>query len=369
MVELTMFEAGKGDFFWLTYGKEKNMHHILIDGGEKSASILYRKTLLEIKNKGQIVDAIIFTHIDNDHIIVALPRINDMSEGELPVIQAVYFNTGNAVCRMQNLMKIKNPEEFPLLKNRIGQHSVKKAMSLLQILKAKRLNEVLKEYTIQGECIFLSGGAELDIISPDKEGLKNLALKWNKEILPMEKDGGQHRSNGRGMSEYEKNIEEFLDNTHDEDSSVTNRSSIAFIFQYESVKIAFLGDASPSVCIEGTKRFFPEGVEVDLIKLAHHGSGANISDEMLGVIKSQSYLLSTTGEKLSKYLWSRLVKGGRKSVVYCNYDWWKRIYCQKYFSDKDIEEYLKTKRLETRLIAYEGEKIKDGLWLYRTRRI
>ena len=36
---------------------------------------------------------------------------------------------------------------------------------------------------------------------------------------------------------------------------------------------------------------------------------------------------------------------------------------------KDIEEYLKTKRLETRLIAYEGEKIKDGLWLYRTRRI
>ena len=370
MINLTMFQAGKGDFFLLMYGEGSDIHYILIDGGEKTASSLYKKTLLSIKNKKQPVDAIIFTHIDNDHIMGALQALMDMSVDDLPTIHAVYFNTGDAVCQIEGVKAKERPEDLPLVRGRTGQHSVKKAISLLQLLELKGLKKVLKEYTIQGERIILKGGAELDIISPGRDELEKFILKWDKEIELSDKKGGrQHKSVGVAEAESTKDIDDFLYHIYVEDSSVTNRSSIAFLFQYESVKIAFLGDASPSVCVEGIKQFFPEGVNVDLIKLSHHGSGANISNEMLNVIRSDHYMLSTTGEKLSKYLWARLIKYERKAVVHCNYDWWKRIYCHAYFSEKDVEKYIRTGKLEVGLIAYEGEEVKDGLWIFRNLQI
>ncbi len=368
MVKLTMFQAGQGDFFWLAYGEENDLHHILIDSGEKSTSAQYRGTLSAIKNRNQLVDAVIFTHIDNDHIMGALRALADMSEEELPVIRAVYFNTGNAICNMQEITKKDKPEEMPLVESGSGQYSVKGALSLCQLLDAKGLRNVLKEYTIQGDRIYLSGGAELDIISPGRKELEKYILEWDKEAKQSEKSGGQCRTDGPA-TECRKNIEDCLDSVYVEDSSPTNGSSLAFIFQYESVRIAFLGDAYPSVCADGIKKFFKEGVEVDMIKLAHHGSGANISDELLELIRSERYLLSTTGKKLPKCLWARLVKSGRRTVVYCNYDWWRGVYCHKYFTAKDFERFIQTERLETHLIAYEGEKIKDGLWLYRTMQI
>ncbi|MDE7179371.1 MAG: MBL fold metallo-hydrolase [Lachnospiraceae bacterium] len=366
MVNVTMFQAGKGDFFDLAYGEENDWHHILIDGGEKQASNQYRKTLQYIKNRNQSIDAIIFTHIDNDHITGALHAFVNMNKEELPDIHAVYFNTGNAICRIQELTKPEKPEDFPFVTKSTGQHSVKKAQSLLKVLDDKGLKKVLKDYIVQGEHINLLGGAELDMISPNTKELENFILKWDKEIEPADKKGKLHKGNSVSTRIYEENIEDYIKSSHPEDDSVTNRSSLAFIFRYKSVKIAFLGDACPSVCVEGIKKFSPEGIQVDLLTLAHHGSSANISDDLLEMIRTEKYLLSTTGEKLSKYLWARLVKGEKKAYVYCNYDWWKSIYCQKYFSQKDFETYIETERLTTHLVEHKGEKIRDGLWLYRS---
>lgn len=370
MVAVTMFEAGKGDFFGLTYGGNNNdLHHILIDGGEKQTVNQYRKMIQRIKRKNQSIDAVIFTHIDNDHITGALQALVEMDRVELPNIHAVYINTGKAICRIQELTKEEKPEDFPLVKKRTGQHSVNKAVSLLNILKDKGLEKVLKDYIVQGDRIRLQGGAELDIISPNSEALENFILKWDKEVYLLEEKGRLHRGNGTSSQFCKENIEDYIDGNYPEDNSVTNRSSLAFIFKYDNVKIAFLGDACSSVCVEGIKKISPEGIDVDLSTLSHHGSPANISDELLEMIRTDKYLLSTTGEKLSKYLWAKLVKKQGSNYVYCNYDWWKRIYMQKYFSQKDFETYINTGRLKINLIEYRGEKIGDGLWLYRNMQV
>lgn len=82
------------------------------------------------------------------------------------------------------------------------------------------------------------------------------------------------------------------------DPSVNNAASIAFLFEYEDVSIAFLADVKPSVCMQGLKELkIKLPCEVDVLKLSHHGSKSNTSDALLKNLKTKIYMLSTNGNK------------------------------------------------------------------------
>lgn len=80
------------------------------------------------------------------------------------------------------------------------------------------------------------------------------------------------------------------------DGSVNNASSIAFLFEYEDVKGAFLADAKPSVCVDGLKKFdIKNPCMVDFVKISHHGSMTNTNSKLLKWLCTKSYLISTDG--------------------------------------------------------------------------
>lgn len=106
----------------------------MIDGGVESCGKKYETILTYIEKNNEKVDAIILTHVDNDHIQGALDGLGRMS-----------------------------------------------AESLGQV-EEKNLSEKLVSCTISGDIVELSGGAKLRVISPGEEQLKNLLDKWDEYI-------------------------------------------------------------------------------------------------------------------------------------------------------------------------------------------
>ncbi len=66
-IEIEVLPANEGDCILITIEKEDI--HILIDGGTAETYRNYLKTrLIQLKNEGKVIDLLIVTHIDNDHI-------------------------------------------------------------------------------------------------------------------------------------------------------------------------------------------------------------------------------------------------------------------------------------------------------------
>jgi beta-lactamase superfamily II metal-dependent hydrolase len=65
------------------------------------------------------------------------------------------------------------------------------------------------------------------------------------------------------------------------DSSVANGTSIAFIIEYEDKRVFFGADAQAPVLTKALKRYAERVGEarprIDLVKLSHRGSNANLS--------------------------------------------------------------------------------------------
>ncbi len=114
-----------------------------------------------------------------------------------------------------------------------------------------------------------------------------LSLLYNQKGLLLENKISN--TTGTIKTEYEK-----LDR---EDTSKTNRASIAFVWELGDKKILLLGDATSEVAIEGIKAYkkknqidLDEKIYFDVIKVPHHGSDANLSKAFLKHIDSPNWV-------------------------------------------------------------------------------
>ena len=85
------------------------------------------------------------------------------------------------------------------------------------------------------------------------------------------------------------------------DSSKANGSSIAFIVEYDDKRVLFGADAHPQPLVDALDAPRPTGerrVRIDLFKLSHHGSNANVSTELIEVIDT-GWLISTNGDNFA----------------------------------------------------------------------
>lgn len=176
----------------------------------------------------------------------------------------------------------------------------------------------------------LAGGARVTILSPDEEGLAALYHHWQEyleeqELAPLLGVRGlgpmaegdalvpelvqwMMLRSKRSFEPTPRGREEDLDlplnvlaeREFEEDTSVANGSSIAFLFEYAGRRLLLAGDAHPSVIAASLRRLgYDEEhpVALDALKLAHHGSRANTSDELLRLMRCSRYLVSTSGAR------------------------------------------------------------------------
>lgn len=153
----------------------------------------------------------------------------------------------------------------------------------------------------------------------------------------------------------------FVRNTaqnEDFDSSDTNYSSIAFMLECGSHKVAMLGDAFASTLEEGIDAKYKavmKPILCDAIKVSHHGSNGNSSKTLLGKIASHKYFIPG-GRKEDYPTWGTLGRialshqdGETKQIVFSH----KGIMSEKM---NNLEEAVKEElKIETIITEQEYE--------------
>ena len=257
--------ANHGDCF--IFEDSTDGHVLLVDCGLK---ITFHNHIRKLTNKA---DTLILTHIDEDHILGAIPLIESSPDK---------FSTGIVYFNSPNLLKLKSSS---------GNISVKQARQVDSLLEEKAINIAGLE---SGQELRLNQNIVIQVLSPRKSDLKKLE---NSKFIPD--DSTTKISLNRKLASAVE-LSESKDNYLSISSDLVNACSIAFILRYKNKSILYLGDAHPEVISEQLDSLgYNESnkLQVDIVKLSHHGSFKNISDRLISLVSCNTFWISTNGGK------------------------------------------------------------------------
>ena len=373
MVRLFSCKAHDGDYFWLRYkhDAEELYHNLVIDGGRKSNASDFCEMLKRIYENGEKIDAMVLTHFDQDHIMGMLAGLQKAQKKNcIPEIEALYFNTGEGYWKHHRIEKeyVIFPEETVKVSviDRLG-YSAGDLIKLMDFFQSYGLEEHICSYVAQPCGEIQIGDAKIYIISPSDASLMDL-IQNSSDLMqapPATPYGGTD-------PDWSVPLDELCGCSVPEDTSFSNGASIALLVEFEKIRMAFLGDAYPSVCVNGLRKLGYSAQDpccVDLIKLPHHGSKHNFSDKLFQILRTQKYLLSTDGRngKLpSKTMIAKLLCSCDTATIYCNYSWWKKSGYSSFFTEEDRKKWIDTGNLKLIELSSENvsETVKSGLELY-----
>ncbi len=315
-VFLDVLPAAHGDALVVEYGDGADRYRVLVDGGPASSYEKgLRRYLRGLSPAERAFELFVVSHIDTDHIDGALLLLRDPELA--PRFGDIWFNGWEHVDR-----------------------GGRQGTFLDALLQGKPRNRAedggaievtdrggLRRYTLRG-------GAVLTILSPTRAKLAALASEWQEacEDAGLDPDDleavAARLTSGKDYrpkpSRRPTRGGKAADASFGDDGAAANGSSIAFLFEVGDRSILFAADAHSPV-LAGSLRRLRRGkpVEVDVFKLSHHGSMANIDETLLGLVDCQRFVVSTSGayfghpDPETVELIARLRPG---STVYFNYD-------------------------------------------------
>lgn len=337
VIEVEVLPANEGDCFLITINNENI--HILIDGGTAETYRYYlKRRLLQLRSEGKVIDLLIVTHIDNDHIggIIELLKENGSDiDSKIIRIKNIWHNSyrhlqfekkgvlGKSEKSILNRI-IANGETY--LNSSLSQNSPISAMqgttlAGLILQGGYCWNEQFDGKAVVNKEISYLFGKEclISVLKPDFVDLENLGIEWKKDLrksrfmfsfseddlfddafeyycrfLQKDVDGCNEMISYKNCYIDAMTIEDIAREPIKEDTSITNRSSIVVAISYENKKLLFLAD---NITTNITDWFSKENRKYSLVKLPHHGSSQNISDEFIKNIESDTYIISTNSKK------------------------------------------------------------------------
>jgi metal-dependent hydrolase (beta-lactamase superfamily II) len=340
MLSVTMFPAKNGDCFLISFG-EDSIKHILIDCGYAETYRRYlRKHLLSLAEKDEYISLMVITHVDQDHILGAIPFLKENNAKKLIHISEIWHNSYRHLQFSKEKIDIVGELERRALEEQIavGNSIIKESGdtvvdSEISVKQGSTLASLIYEgnynwnQSFEGKAVSTSvkqfveiGDARLWILSPDKNKLDSLSRDWLMHLqsykynfnLSEEQifdDAFEFYMMGKpelniideSISRAAiNNLDHFLDMKQcDIDTAVLNGSSIAFYVEYAGKKILFLADSHPDIICSNLAELDKLGLlegGFDLVKIPHHGSAKNMIPELAQLIPSQKYLISTNGK-------------------------------------------------------------------------
>lgn len=346
-IEVIMFQADCGDSFLVTIKSEKEIN-ILIDCGTRNTYYnCIKPKLVEMKSHNKVLDLVILTHMHADHI-----------EGALHLFEENVSNDVSNIIQIENIiyngikgLQISNYEDntcneydkavyegvLSQGKASLQGENVSQSISMKQelflssyILKGgyrwNSFSQFINDIVLADDLpiIELDNNTHITFLSPDAENLKNLNQSWEKYLKRIRKKIALVE-NDLTRNAYEAYMYLISDsesaqliNQISQDNAINinevrklsqleiqqdtkkleNGSSIAFMVTFKDKNLLFLGDSFSDVYCKNLLRLKEGGMKnyFDLIKVSHHGSKFNISDEFLKNFDSGMYLVSTNGK-------------------------------------------------------------------------
>ncbi len=278
-VALTAFPAGCGDCLLIEWDGAAGHHRMLIDGGMASALDegvgRYAAALPEAR---LVVDVEVVTHIDLDHIGGAIAA----TRAGLVEAHDVWFN---GLDEIRSLTRgARQGDEFSSL--------------IPAELRNRPVNGAAICIPDDGALpVFdLADGARCTVLGPTSKRLDRLEQAW----MPARR-GEADDPLADLLQRLGDDIDRGGARSFGADHSVPNGSSIALLFEYGGTSLLLTADAYAGDLQQSIRRLLDERkqdhLEVDLFKVAHHGSMNNVTSELLDLVEPGVVLICTDGSR------------------------------------------------------------------------
>ena len=263
-----MIECSKGDNYGI----------VVVDGGPTGCGYILQNCL----NKIGVPDLMVLTHYDDDHIGGILQIVNSCRDNNTIPAKEVWANCAGYVrIASDKTMSAKQGAKLSELLNEMAQE-----------LQMKWSDEISEDYTVDYPF------ASIEVLSPTKDVM---GIKKKKQ-----EDEGKNflKASHKNNEDLKTSLEELAKHNPCEpnlnnENELANAASIAFVIRCDGLSILMLGDSYP----QNVERYLREEkgyseekpLEVDYVKVSHHGSMNNTSNSLLDIIRCNNYLISTNG--------------------------------------------------------------------------
>ena len=292
MSELYFLPAKYGDAFILHCKKGDEEGWIVVDGGPIKRKI--NSVFLQEVEKLPHIDLMVLTHHDKDHIVGIMTYVSTHQEDNPFPVKKLWVNCARHIDLAQG-----------------GDLSAPQASSLADTLMSiqKHNNIEWKESVIDGFDTSDIKFADIDVLSPNDELLKKYIAKYEEIAGVAIPEEGLSLTAQDERDDLKVSLEELAQRpkskpNENEYSVLVNMASIVFILRCDGLSVLMLGDCFPHQIVEAliARGYSKENkVEVDFVKVAHHGSKFNISNELLELIKCRNFIIPTNGGQGDSY--------------------------------------------------------------------
>jgi beta-lactamase superfamily II metal-dependent hydrolase len=323
MYKITFLPARFGDAIWIEYGSKSQPHYVLIDGGTAGTRRQIASALQLTNQPETTLDLLVISHIDRDHIEGILSMLEQGSPGFKA--EEVWFNAFHHLP--------EDPDEVsfsPMQAERLTARLAGLGWSWNQAFDG---NAICLPASGALESITLTGGMKITLLSPTSEALVRLRSDWEDEIRQANlRQGLSLPANDEAAAEEEvsfeipmlPDLEALARMPFQEDTSTANHSSIAFLAEYDGRRVLFAADAPAGGVLSALERLSPgTPVDLDLLKVSHHGSRYTTSLELIQKLNCPRFVISTNGSIFKhpdQEAIARIVAGSRgEAQLFFNY--------------------------------------------------
>lgn len=339
VITVKMFPAKNGDCFLVSLGAEEKKHILIDCGYAETYKNFLKDELKTIANNNEMIDLMVISHVDQDHILGAISFLEDNNKNPFIKIKEIWYNgykhlqfdkekVNNITTKEKEMLKgqIALGSSFVnrmKQKNNIQEISARQGFTLASLITDGQYswNESFdgSAVSIDNKNIIRKKGYAIYLISPNTEKLSKLSDKWLKELRRMkrgfslsdeeifdeayecymiqqeEKKIEEKLISSTTKYKVDKCIEDVISKPMEEeiDNAPINGSSISIIIEYNGKNLLFLADAHPDIILDSLLKLGDN--YFDLIKVSHHGSAKNTTNELAKISNSSLFLISTNG--------------------------------------------------------------------------
>lgn len=297
MLSIEMLPAQNGDCLWIEYGTGTRRNRILIDGGTIGTEPALRRRIEDCDEKECRIELLIVTHIDSDHIAGILKLLANPPKGLF--IKEAWFNA-----YPQITSGLLGPLEGEFLTVHFKKEEDRRHGFWNGSFGGKAVC-VPQEGALPTHA--LEGDMKLTVLAPGHDALAKLRRKWKTVIEEYDMEPGSTedaaarlRSDRRYRPGYlgALDVKGIAERDFEEDRAVANGSSIVVLAEYGPHRCLFAADGFPGTIESGLRRLPATShgrVKVSVVKVPHHGSAKNNSNDLYQMIDCPRYLISTNG--------------------------------------------------------------------------
>lgn len=283
-MRIISLQAAHGDAFIVEAEQAGKVFRIVIDGGPEETANAISECYLSLGH----IDLLVLTHFDADHITGLLSFFEKL-KGELCLVDYVWANCANIV-DFDNEENVAAYEDAYVL-----------SKHLEKLKKQGAIGEWSNNVITEKEPMII-GPFQIEILSPTKEIQRELLKHYReyqeKEGLEDDPDTDEEVSFGNVQRDAAKELTQLATEFRQRRTSFMNKTSIALRIMAEGKTLLFLGDAEANIIADSLERLGATTeipLSVDLIKVSHHGSKANINRRLFELIYCSNFLISTNG--------------------------------------------------------------------------